>query len=69
MGQLSIQSAFGNSAPKIEFIADVFQSMLISWITSASVPFSVCNHPAFHSILAYLGACQPNLVTGLFPFR
>jgi len=35
--------------------------MLINWITSASVPFSVCNHPAFRTLLAYLGACQPDI--------
>lgn len=61
--QLTIQAAFGNNAPKIEFNADIFHSMLIHWVTAASVPFSVCNHPAFRTLLAYLGTCRPNLKT------
>jgi len=67
--QLSIQSALGNITPKIKFNADVFHRMLIHWITAASVPFSVCNHPAFHTLWIYLGACQPNLkvITKVIP--
>jgi len=67
--QLTIQSAFGGIAPKIDFNADVFYSMLIHWIATASIPFSVCNQPAFRTLLAYLGACQPNLhvITKVIP--
>ena len=43
--------------------------MLIHWIATASIPFSVCNQPAFRTHLAYLGTCQPNLhgITKVIP--
>ena len=59
--QLTIQSAFARIAPKIDFNADVFHSKVIQWIATASTPFSVCNQQAFRTLLAYLGACHPNL--------
>ena len=60
--QLTIQYIFGGIVPKIEFNADKFHSMLIHWIAVASIPFSVCNQPAFQTLLEYLGTCQPNLL-------